>query len=116
MVLGKIIIGIITAVLLIYFLFAPCDPSKDFVCCLKNNNLTVYFEESCPHSQKELKILANYAKYINFVNCTLNESKCKNIRAVPAYKFGNKTDYGVKNETDLMIMLGCRKNTQSLKE
>lgn len=109
MVLGKIIVGSILALLLIYFLFAPCDPSKDFVCCLKNNNLTVYFEEYCPHSQKELKILANYEKYINFVNCTLNESKCKNIHAVPAYRFGNKTDYGVKNITELMVMLGCKK-------
>jgi len=109
MVLGKIVVGCIFLLVVVHFLFAPCDPSKDFVCCLKNKNLTVYFEEYCPYSQKELKILAKYAKYINFVNCTRNESKCKGILAVPAYRFGNKTEYGVKNITELMVMLGCKK-------
>ncbi len=108
MVLGKIIISILAISLVVYIIITPCDPSTDFVCCIENHNVTVYFEQQCHYSQNQMEILSNYAEYFEFVNCTANESACIDIPAVPAYRFNDKLDYGVKNTTDIMIMLGCR--------
>jgi hypothetical protein len=105
-----LIVTILTTILL--YGCSSSDPIvvDDFAKCLTENGAEIYGSKDCPHCQTQKAMFGESIKFINYIECTINQQKCaeEEIKYLPTWKFEDGTvTTGVKSFDYLADKTGC---------
>ncbi|MCL4399984.1 hypothetical protein M1506_01775 [Patescibacteria group bacterium] len=110
-----LLILVVMAGLTAYLVFKP-RPGNSldyFARCLSEKGLVMYGLYSCPHCQAEKELFGSSFKYVNYVECSENPSKCtaEGINAVPTWiEPGGERLVGTQSLDNLSSVSGCKLN------
>ena len=113
----KIVVGLLTVFLtisLVFNSFTGADdissPQDIFARCLTDNSMVLYGAYWCSHCKNQKEMFGSSFEYIEYVECTDNEFKCKTdgVSGYPTWKdAGGKNYPGEKTFEVLSQISGC---------
>ncbi len=75
--------------------------------CLEGKGVVMYGSIYCSYCDEQKKTFGDSFRFINYVECSENESACSNLVGVPAWSFNDSVSYGAKSIEDLSILYDC---------
>ena len=82
----------------------------NFAKCLTEKGAELYGSKDCPHCQDQKAIFGDSIKFVNYIECSINQQKCaeEEIKYLPTWKFEDGTvTTGVKYFDYLSDKTGC---------
>jgi len=84
------------------------DPDNYLAKCLTDKGSVLYVSKSCPDCEIQKNLFGSSAiRYVNYTDCSVGESSCRELAGLPAWKLNGSVYYGVKTLTDLRGLTGC---------
>ena len=82
----------------------------DFAKCLTEKGATVYGNDYCQYTAKQLNFFGKSKKYLNYVKCIDNEELCnsKGVGVTPTWEINGKTYPQVQTFESLATYSGCK--------
>lgn len=82
---------------------------NDFGDCLAQSGITMYGVDTCSSCISQKEILGKYFAYVNYVNCSFNQTECKEngVTAYPTWILGENVSAGKKSIAELEEYTGC---------
>jgi hypothetical protein len=84
---------VVLAVFLVLGSVVPASAAKldGFARCVTQRGTTFYGAEWCPHCARQIADLGDSFRYIDYVECTQDEARCKDARvhSFPTWTFGD---------------------------
>jgi len=115
----KIIIGILIVVALVFVLTIkdnrdnnPKISIEAFSNCLNNSGAVMYGTSWCHYCNQQKTMFGPSFKYINFVDCDINQTLCRNngITGYPTWIIKGTPYSGVQEFSELSTASGCPYN------
>ncbi len=77
--------------------------------CLTTKGATMYGTEWCSHCKNQKAAFGNSFKYVNYVDCDANPSKCSaaGIRGYPTWQINGRNYPGEQSLSKLKSLTGC---------
>lgn len=92
-------------------MFVASNTSYDnFAKCLTEKGVKLYGASWCGHCSNQKKMFGDSFKYIDYVECSENESLCvqAGVKAFPTWFIDGKLYEGVKSINELSSLTGCK--------
>lgn len=103
-------IGFVVLVVVILFVAVKKIDNTDaeeLAKCLTNNGVKMYGSIKCSHCAEQKALFGDAFKFIDYVECTTNQSACSNLEGVPAWEIKDKIYYGVMGLGELKSLNEC---------
>ena len=82
------------------------ETTEEITKCIANHSI-LYIQNGCIHCIKQEKLFGENFKFVNYINCSEDFSKCANIEATPTWVINNEKLTGVKEISNLQELTGC---------
>lgn len=92
-----------------YMSFASTGKFDSFAKCLTEKGATVYGNDFCSYTQKQLSWFGKSKKYLNYVKCAENKGLCdsKNVKVTPTWEINGAMYPEVQTFERLATLTGC---------
>ena len=100
---------VIFSILTIYSYYKKPGKYDSFAKCLSEKGVTVYGNDFCSYTMKQLGYFGKSKKYLNYIRCSENEQLCdeKGIKITPTWEINGKMYEQVQTFERLSELSGC---------
>ncbi len=82
------------------------DTSEEIVKCIGENSL-LYTQKGCHACEYQEKLFGENYKYLNFIDCWIDQEKCLGIKGTPTWIINNQEYLGARSIEQLKELTGC---------
>ncbi len=92
------------------------DETTKFAQCLEERGVEFYGGRYCAQCEKQREVFGSSIGFLNYIECATNprgeviDTRCQNLREIPAWYINKSIYYGYKNISELRELSGCEED------